>query len=61
MIDDFLRKIANTGGMEKDPVCGMNVDPKKTKLHSVYNRRHYLFCTEACKKMFDADTEKYIL
>lgn len=60
MIDDFLRRLANTGGMQKDPVCGMKVDPKKTMIHSVYNKRHCLFCSEECKKMFDADPGKYV-
>ena len=50
---DFLKKLFSSGGKEKDPVCGMTVDPKTTKYHSVYNGNHYYFCSEHCKKQFD--------
>lgn len=57
---DLLRKVTNLSRMQKDPVCGMKIDPRKTQLHSVYKSEHYLFCSKECKKMFDADSEKYI-
>lgn len=57
---DLLRKVTNLSRMQKDPVCGMKVDPKKTIIHSVYKSKHYLFCSQACKKMFDANPEKYV-
>lgn len=58
---DLVRKLHNIGIMQKDPVCGMDVNPKKTKIHSTYNGKHYLFCSKACKNMFDANPEKYTL
>ena len=61
MFQNFLRKLFTVEGMKKDPVCGMRVDPKITKLHSVYNGWHYLFCSESCKKMFDESPEKYAI
>jgi YHS domain-containing protein len=47
----------------KDVVCGMGVDPKtadQAGLKSVYNGKTYWFCSEECKKSFDASPEKYV-
>jgi membrane fusion protein, copper/silver efflux system len=45
----------------KDPVCGMDVDPKSAPaLKSEYKGQHYHFCSEHCKKSFDASPEKYV-
>lgn len=46
--------------MHKDPVCGMDVDPKTAAGESEYNGETYYFCSPGCKKSFDADPEKYI-
>lgn len=46
--------------MEKDPVCGMEVDPKKTEWKFVYKGKIYYFCSKMCKKMFEEDPEKYL-
>ena len=45
--------------MVKDPVCGMDVDPK-TALTSVYQGQTYYFCAAGCKTKFDADPRKYL-
>lgn len=47
-------------GMGKDPVCNMEVDPAKAKYKSDYKGTTYYFCSEACKKKFDASPTKYI-
>ena len=47
----FLQKIT-------DPVCKMRVDKKET--FSEYKGEKYYFCSENCKKKFDAEAEKYI-
>ena len=44
----------------KDPVCGMNIDPAKAKGKSEYEGKTYHFCSEGCKKKFDADPKKYV-
>jgi len=36
-----------------DPVCGMMVDEKKTKLQSTYQGKNYYFCSSVCKTTFD--------
>lgn len=46
--------------MHKDPVCGMDVDPKTAAGQSEYKGQTYYFCAPGCKKSFDADPEKYI-
>ncbi len=45
--------------MMKDPVCGMMVDEKKTKLKSDYNGKTYYFCAPSCKATFDKSPSKF--
>ncbi|MEN8135468.1 MAG: YHS domain-containing protein [Thermodesulfobacteriota bacterium] len=42
-----------------DPVCGMAVD-EKSGLASEHQGKHYAFCSEHCRKSFDADPGKYV-
>jgi len=44
-----------------DPVCGMEVDPQKTKYKSVYKGKVYYFCSYQCKKVFDENPEYYLV
>ncbi len=46
--------------MEKDLVCGMDVDPKTAPAKSVYQGKTYYFCSLDCKQDFDKEPEKYI-
>ena len=46
--------------MVKDPVCGMDVDPKTAAGSSVYQGQTYYFCSPGCKRSFDKDPEKYV-
>ncbi len=46
--------------MEKDPVCGMDVDPKSATEKSEYNGQTYYFCAPGCKKQFDKNPERYV-
>jgi YHS domain-containing protein len=45
--------------MEKDVVCGMQVDPAKAAGSSQYNGKTYYFCSNACKAKFDADPAQF--
>ncbi len=45
--------------MEKDFVCGMNVDGKKS-LKAKYKTKEYYFCSQNCKIAFEKNPEKYI-
>jgi Cu+-exporting ATPase len=45
--------------MEKDVVCGMQVDPAKAAGKSEHNGRAYYFCSPGCKAKFDANPQQY--
>lgn len=46
--------------MTKDPVCGMDVDPKTAAGKSEYKGQTYYFCSKGCKVDFDKNPEKFI-
>lgn len=46
--------------MRRDPVCKMDVDEKTAVAHSDYAGDVYFFCSEECKRRFDADPERYV-
>lgn len=46
--------------MEKDLVCGMQVDPAKAAGSSQYNGKTYYFCSKGCKAKFDANPAQYV-
>jgi YHS domain-containing protein len=45
--------------LQKDLVCGMIVDEKKTKLVSNYEGKSFYFCSTACKTSFDRDPRRF--
>lgn len=45
--------------MERDPVCGMQVDPQQSAYTSDYQGQTYYFCSERCKRQFDQDPALY--
>jgi len=45
--------------MEKDPICGMEVDPAIAP-KSEYKGENYYFCSASCKETFDKEPEKYV-
>src|SRR5262245_60490500 len=45
---------------EKDPVCGMTVDPERAAGVSQHNERTYYFCSKGCKARFDANPDQYL-
>lgn len=54
--------IQNTapGVLEKDPVCGMTVDPSRAKVTEEHAGKMYYFCCAGCKEKFKADPAKYL-
>jgi Cu+-exporting ATPase len=46
--------------MERDPVCGMQVDPAVARAKSEYGGRTYFFCCAGCAKKFEAAPEQYL-
>jgi Cu+-exporting ATPase len=46
--------------MERDPVCGMNVDPEKATAKVEHAGQAYYFCSVGCARRFEQDTGKYL-
>jgi Cu+-exporting ATPase len=44
----------------RDPVCGMTVDPKKTKHRADHAGKTYFFCSAGCRSKFVADPAKFV-
>ncbi len=51
---------APVAGDERDPVCGMTVDPHTTSRRHVHAGRTYYFCSDGCLAKFAADPQKYL-
>ena len=49
-----------TTARQKDPVCGMDVDPATAKFHFEYSGKTYYFCCGGCLEKFRADPERYL-
>ncbi|MGH9779687.1 MAG: heavy metal-binding domain-containing protein, partial [Candidatus Acidiferrales bacterium] len=47
-------------GAEKDPVCGMMVDPGRAAGKHDYRGKTYYFCNPRCLEKFRAQPEKYL-
>jgi len=43
-----------------DPVCGMKVDPGRTKIMTSYQGQIYHFCAEACRNAFETNPGHYL-
>ena len=46
--------------MERDPVCGMSVDPDKAAAKVEHAGKTYYFCAPGCAKRFQQTPEKYL-
>lgn len=46
--------------MEKDIVCGMQVDPAKAAGSSEAGGKTYYFCSKSCKTKFDANPRQFL-
>jgi Cu+-exporting ATPase len=46
--------------MEKDPVCGMTVDPVRAKAAYEHAGKTYYFCCRSCQEKFSSDPVKYL-
>src|ERR1700737_2608554 len=59
MRDDRCWK-TQTNSIEKDPVCGMTVDPARAKATHEYAGKTYYFCCRGCQEKFSAEPAKYL-
>jgi YHS domain-containing protein len=46
--------------MTMDPVCGTRVDDKRAEFQTQFAGRNYFFCSEECRKEFEADPNEYL-
>ena len=46
--------------MERDPVCGMTVDPQKAAAKLEHAGNTYYFCSQGCARRFEQAPEKYL-
>ncbi len=51
---------AKPATLEKDPVCGMAVDPAKAEAKFEYDGKTYYFCCAGCREKFAAAPDKYL-
>lgn len=54
-----IDRLSKGAYMERDVVCGMQVDPAKAAGSSEFNGKTYYFCSKACKAKFDANAAQY--
>jgi Cu+-exporting ATPase len=54
------QRIEGGKSMEKDVVCGMQVDPAKAAGTSEHGGKTYYFCSKGCKAKFDANPAQYV-
>lgn len=45
---------------ERDPVCGMRVDPATAPYRHVRAGRSYYFCAQGCLEKFQTHPEQYV-
>ncbi|MGB9103530.1 MAG: YHS domain-containing protein, partial [Terriglobales bacterium] len=53
-------KPAPVAAPERDPVCGMMVDPAQAAGKAEYQGKSYYFCNPRCEQRFRAEPEKYL-
>jgi Cu+-exporting ATPase len=51
--------MTNGSSKQKDPVCGMTVDPANTAFKAHYHNKQYCFCSKKCMDAFNKDPEKH--
>jgi YHS domain-containing protein len=57
----WLEKKPYPGGiMATDPVCGMKIEERRTELQTQFGGKKYFFCSDECRKEFEADPNEYV-
>src|SRR5882762_11654557 len=46
--------------MERDPVCGMSVDPERAKAKVDHGEKSYYFCSAGCAKKFEQTPQQFL-
>lgn len=56
---DMVKEIREEELMMTDPVCGMKVD-ENSKSQTQFAGKKYFFCSDQCRKEFEADPDEYV-
>ncbi|MGA7382686.1 MAG: heavy metal translocating P-type ATPase [Terriglobales bacterium] len=56
-----MAQTSAVGAKDKDPVCGMTVDPATAKHQRQHGGQTYSFCCQGCAEKFQADPQKYLV
>src|SRR5215472_9105512 len=56
----FDRESHHQPGQERDPVCGMAVDPATAKHRSEHAAHTYYFCGNRCRERFETEPARYL-
>lgn len=43
----------------KDPVCGMQIEPKSAAARTTYESQEVYFCSDQCRRDFETDPARY--
>lgn len=57
---DSTKSGSSASLLQKDPVCGMNVDPATARYQTQYSGKQYLFCSPGCLAKFQQTPEKIL-
>ncbi len=52
-----MRKVK---ALVRDPVCGMQVNPRQADAARVHMGKTYYFCSSGCAQEFDANPHRYL-
>ncbi|MFL5331633.1 MAG: heavy metal translocating P-type ATPase [Geminicoccaceae bacterium] len=55
-----MEEVARSSVQVTDPVCGMQVDPRRSAYHHEHRGQTYHFCSGGCRAKFAADPERYL-
>jgi YHS domain-containing protein len=58
-LDDDLGVMPQPAAPVVDPVCGMAVQPGLARGAVEFGDKQFFFCSEACRRRFDASPEEY--
>src|SRR5690349_3049149 len=56
----MMKEFAKSTTVERDPVCGMSVDPSRAKDKFEHDGKTYYFCCAHCLEKFRAEPWPYV-
>jgi Cu+-exporting ATPase len=55
-----MESLPRRNAMGLDPVCRMEVNAMSAEAQSEWGGQTFYFCSQECKRTFDADPQRYI-